>query len=57
MGYRFAILPEGFIVHNPHVPSEAKRIWNGDVTAAGKNNLHASMDRLYPQFLFLILHF
>lgn len=47
MGYQFSILPEGFIVHNPHIESKAKEVWN-DVKAS---DLHADMDRLYPQFL------
>jgi hypothetical protein len=47
LGYRFAILPQGFIVHNPHVESKAKDTWN-DVKGS---ELHAAMDKLYPKFL------
>ena len=47
MGYSFAILPEGFIVHAPHSISNAKRAWESE----GKSDLHESMDKLYPQFL------
>jgi hypothetical protein len=46
LGYRFGILPEGFITHNPHVDSRAKLDWN-----AHKSSLHSDMDRLYPAFL------
>jgi Glycosyl-transferase for dystroglycan len=46
LGYRFEILPDGFIVHNPHVDSRAKLDWN-----AHRSSLHHDMDRLYPQFL------
>jgi hypothetical protein len=46
MGYQFAVLPHGFIVHNPHVESQAKKVWEDD-----SKSLHAEMDRLYPRFL------
>jgi hypothetical protein len=46
LGYRFMILPEGFITHNPHVDSRAKLDWN-----AHRSSLHSDMDRLYPAFL------
>ena len=46
-GYRFSILPEGFIVHNPHPPSKAKEVWNDKQ----KHSLHKDMDALYPTFL------
>jgi Glycosyl-transferase for dystroglycan len=46
LGYRFEILPDGFLVHNPHVDSRAKLDWN-----AHRSSLHHDMDRLYPQFL------
>ena len=47
MGYRFAVLPRGFIVHNPHPPSKAKEVWND----MKKHSLHKDMDALYPTFL------
>ena len=47
MGYRFVVLPEGFIVHNPHVESEVKEKWN-DVD---NFDLHGKMDELYRRFL------
>jgi hypothetical protein len=47
MGYRYAVLPEGFIVHNPHVESKAKQKWN-DKDDSG---LHSDMDQLYIDFL------
>lgn len=47
MGYRFAVLPRGFIVHNPHPPSKAKEVWND----RKKHSLHKDMDALYPMFL------
>jgi hypothetical protein len=46
-GYQFAVLPEGFIVHNPHRDSKAKETWNN----VKESTLHADMDRLYPTFL------
>ena len=46
-GYQFSILPEGFIVHNPHPESHIKANWN-DIEGSG---LHASMDHLYAVFL------
>jgi Glycosyl-transferase for dystroglycan len=47
MGYRFAVLPEGFIVHNPHPESKAKATWN-DVASS---TLHREMDELYPAYV------
>jgi hypothetical protein len=46
-GYKFAILPEGFIVHNPHPESDIKETWND----RRNSDLHASMDQLYTIFL------
>ena len=46
MGYQFFVLPEGFLVHNPHAESNAKKKW-----MSRSSNLHAEMDRLYPKFL------
>ena len=46
-GYRFAVLPKGFIVHNPHPPSKAKEVWNDRES----HSLHREMDALYPKFL------
>ncbi|KAG7372468.1 glycosyl-transferase [Nitzschia inconspicua] len=46
-GYRFEILPEGFIMHNPHPESSMKQVWND----RGKSDLHNLMDRLYSQFI------
>lgn len=47
MGYRFIVLPEGFIVHNPHVDSKSKQRWND----MEQSELHREMDQLYMQFL------
>jgi hypothetical protein len=47
MGYRFSILPEGFIVHNPHPESQVKETWKD----REGSDLHATMDKLYPKFL------
>jgi Glycosyl-transferase for dystroglycan len=47
MGYQFAILPEGFIVHNPHPESAVKQTWNN----RDGSTLHSTMDKLYPDFL------
>lgn len=46
-GYQFSVLPEGFIVHNPHVESAVKQRWNN----MEESDLHANMDHLYPAFL------
>ena len=46
-GYQFYVLPEGFLVHYPHVLSEAKKEWNN----VHESKLHETMDHLYPQFL------
>jgi hypothetical protein len=46
-GYQFSILPEGFIVHNPHPESSIKEKWND----RRNSDLHASMDKLYAKFL------
>jgi hypothetical protein len=46
-GYRFKILPEGFIIHNPHPESSAKEIWND----RDGSDLHSSMDALYSKFM------
>jgi hypothetical protein len=47
MGYQFSILPEGFIVHNPHTESHIKDDWKN----RKGSDLHASMDKLYIDFL------
>ena len=46
-GYEFAVLPGGFIVHNPHPPSKSKEVWNDRQS----HSLHKEMDELYPIFL------
>jgi len=46
IGYEFAVLPNGFIVHHPHPESNAKESWNNN-----QNNMHENMDRLYYKFL------
>ena len=46
-GYQFAILPEGFIIHNPHPESRVKETWND----REGSDLHSKMDKLYPEFL------
>ena len=46
---KFEILPEGFLVHNPHPESSTKDVWlnkNEDTS-----DLHATMDALYGKFL------
>lgn len=61
-GYQFVVLPEGFIVHNPHLESRVKEKWNNqrDGTVDGKegsspsssnNDLHTKMDNLYGKFM------
>ena len=48
MGYRFTVLPRGgFIVHNPHVESSSKAVWNN----IQEHSLHRTMDVLYQTFL------
>jgi Glycosyl-transferase for dystroglycan len=47
MGYKFSVLPEGFIVHNPHVESAVKETWNN----VKQSKLHEEMDVLYRNFL------
>jgi Glycosyl-transferase for dystroglycan len=47
MGYQFNVLPQGFIVHNPHIESAAKDTWNN----INENTLHHTMDALYQTFL------
>jgi hypothetical protein len=48
MGYRFTVIPNGcFIVHNPHVESSSKMVWNN----IQDHTLHHSMDVLYQTFL------
>ncbi|KAL3938286.1 MAG: hypothetical protein SGBAC_006768 [Bacillariaceae sp.] len=51
-GFRFRILPEGFIIHNPHPESKIKEEW---IDAAG-SDLHASMDKLYAKFMSQLDH-
>ena len=46
-GYQFSVLPEGFIVHNPHPESSIKETWNDKEGS----ELHGSMDSLYSEFL------
>mmetsp|Transcript_4298 Transcript_4298/g.10057 ORF Transcript_4298/g.10057 Transcript_4298/m.10057 type:complete len:205 (-) Transcript_4298:3200-3814(-) len=45
-GYGFEVLPEGFLIHNPHPESRTKERWND----RKRNDLHSSMDRLYAKF-------
>lgn len=45
---RFEILPEGFLVHNPHPESATKETW---LNKDHSSDLHATMDALYTQFL------
>lgn len=47
LGYQFRVLPEGFIVHNPHVESAVKDTWNN----VAESDLHRTMDRLYQTFV------
>ena len=46
-GYAFSVLPEGFLVHNPHPESAIKEDWK-DVKGS---DLHTSMDKLYSTFM------
>jgi hypothetical protein len=46
-GYRFSVLPQGFLVHNPHVESKVKQRWN----QVEDSDLHRDMDLLYQAFL------
>ncbi len=45
---KFEILPEGFLVHNPHPESSTKETW---LNKDHSNDLHATMDALYSQFM------
>ena len=47
LGFQFSVLPQGFMVHNPHVESQVKQQWNDPASS----NLHSEMDQLYPKFL------
>lgn len=47
LGYEFRVLPRAFAVHHPHPESRHKEVWND----AEGEELHATMDALYPQFL------
>ncbi|KAL7570325.1 hypothetical protein ACA910_017171 [Epithemia clementina (nom. ined.)] len=51
--YQFYILPQGFLIHNPHAESKAKHEWNSkkNKKIKGATSLHQDMDHLYPQFL------
>jgi hypothetical protein len=45
-GDRLSVLPEGFIIHNPHRESPTKQTWNDR-----HQDLHSEMDSLYSKFL------
>ncbi len=45
---KFEILPEGFLVHNPHPESSTKDVW---LNKEDTSDLHATMDALYGKFL------
>jgi hypothetical protein len=47
LGYQFRVLPEGFIVHNPHLESKVKETWNDEK----ESTLHQEMDDLYGKYL------
>lgn len=47
MGYHFAILPEGFLVHSPHPMSDARLVFN-DKTEGG---LRDNMEGVFNQFM------
>ena len=59
--YTFVIVPQGFVIHNPHVESKAKQEWKKKnmnnkkstktTTKQQPQSLHDEMDHLYPQFL------
>ena len=51
LGYQFGVLPQGFLIHNPHADSLVKETWNNRTAS----DLHASMDALYPAFLHELL--
>jgi len=42
-GHQFAVLPEGFLIHNPPPFSESRRNWKG--------HLQNAMNQLYSRFL------
>lgn len=47
-GYKFSVLPEGFIVHNPHVNSEAREQYKFKSSIG--LNFRYTMDMLYKTF-------
>jgi Glycosyl-transferase for dystroglycan len=47
LGYKFAILPQGYVIHHPHKESPSKEKWN----AWKDYGLHKEMDDLYMTFL------
>jgi hypothetical protein len=47
MGHCFSVLPEGFIVHDPHPELQVKETWKD----WEGSDLHATMDKLCPKFL------
>ncbi|VEU35649.1 unnamed protein product [Pseudo-nitzschia multistriata] len=57
-GYEFSVLPEGFIVHNPHPESATKETWKRNGSGAEPKDgpgttekLHSAMDALYRDFM------
>ena len=60
--YKFWIVPQGFVIHNPHAESKAKHEWKDDIdthkkhVGGGGHSLHQDMDQLYPQFLTELVH-
>ena len=61
--YKFWIVPQGFVIHNPHAESKAKHEWKDDIDThkkhgggGGGHSLHQDMDQLYPQFLTELVH-
>ena len=53
--YQFEVLPEGFLVHNPHPESSTKELWlnkhDRNQNRASHSDLHSTMDALYSTFL------
>ena len=50
-GYKFSILPRGFVTHHPHPESSMKKEWSkGGEKGNVSLNLHREMDTLYQKY-------